>query len=315
MEETKNGLTRRSFLSNTAVGAIGLAAAGFAAGSLINPREAQAAQLGIGTTDFPHIHIDVEKVRQYGYFCYFQFGGCGSGSSRALIQGFLDAHAAAGSDPKGWAQIPLQLYNWGAGGGMGKWGTLCGSLAGSLGVLNLMNLHNAPLPAPAPQFSLGTAVMEWYVQQNFPLANLDAPAYDTSLAYGGKPALAWPPIPNGDVKGHSVSDSPLCHISVSKWVAAANVKLGDKNTPTFPTQGLKEDRCAKVTADTAAYTAFLLNEYLAGRTPAAWAKPAAMAGCFDCHDTYSPATTTTKKDAQTMMDCTPCHTTPVSGRK
>ena len=278
--ETKNGLTRRSFLSNTAVGAIGLAAAGLTAGSLLNPREVHAAT-AIGTTDFPHIALDVEKVRQYGYYCYHKFGGCGAGSSRALIQGFLDAHTAAGSDPKGWAQIPLQLYAWGAGGGMGKWGTLCGSLAGSLGVLNLMNLHGA----------LGNAVMEWYVKQNFPLANLNE--YDTSLAYGGQLALAWAPIPDADVKGHSVSDSPLCHISVSKWVAAANVKLGDKNLPLFPTQGLKEDRCSKVTADTAAYTAFLLNEVLAGHNPAAWSKPAAMAGCFDCHDTYSPATTMT----------------------
>ena len=299
-KETKDGLTRRSFLSNTAVGAIGLAAAGFTAGSLINPREANAANLAIGTTDFPHAALDVEKVRAYGYYCYHKLGGCGLGSSRALIQGFLDAHALAGTDPKGWAQIPLNLYQWGAGGGMGKWGTLCGSLAGSLGVLNLMDLHGA----------LGTAVMEWYVKQNFPLAYT---TYDTSLDYAGKGTL-FAPIADADVKGHSVADSPLCHISVSKWVAAAHVKLGDKNLPNVPTQGLKEDRCSKVTADTAAYTAYLLNEKLAGRNPAAWAKPAAMAGCYDCHDTYGPAATT-KKDAQTMMDCLPCHTETVSGRK
>ena len=299
MEETKNGLTRRSFLSSSALG-VGVLAAGLTAGSLINPREANAANLAIGTADFPHAALDVEKVRAYGYYCYHKFGGCGLGSSRALIQGFLDAHAAAGTDPKGWATIPLNLYQWGAGGGMGKWGTLCGSIAGALGVLNLMNLHGA----------LGTPVMEWYVQQNFPLAYT---TYDTSLNYAGGGTL-FAPIPDADVKGHSVADSPLCHISVSKWVAAAGVKLGDKNLPLVPTQGLKEDRCSKVTADTAAYTAFLLNEKLAGRSPAAWAAPAAMKGCYDCHDTYGPAETTTKT-SQTMMDCLPCHTEPVSGRK
>jgi len=305
--ETKNGLTRRSFLGSTAVGAIGLAAAGFTAGSLINPREANAANPAIGTTDFPHVRLDVEKVRQYGYYCYFKFGGCGAGSSRALIQGFLDAHAAIpGSDPKGWAQVPLQLYAWGAGGGMGKWGTLCGSLAGSLGVLNLMNLHAA----------LGHELMEWYTNQNFPLANFEQPgaAFNPAMTYGGQPALGFAPILDADVRGHSVSDSPLCHISVSKWVAAAGVKLGDQN-PGVTGQGLKEDRCAKVTADTAAYTAYLLNEKLLGRNPAAWAPQASMAGCYDCHDTYSTKTTLTKKDAQTMMDCVPCHTEPTSGRK
>ncbi|MGE5672586.1 MAG: C-GCAxxG-C-C family (seleno)protein [Mycobacterium leprae] len=298
MEEKKEGVTRRSFLSNTAVGAIGLAAASFTASSLINPREVHAANLAIGTTDFPQIPLDVEKIRQYGYFCYQKMGGCGLGSSRALIQGFLDAHAAAGSDPKGWAQIPLNLYQWGAGGGMGKWGTLCGALAGSLGVLNLMNLHG----------ELGTAVMQWYTKQNFPLANLDN--FDGNMVYGGfGPILA--PIKDADVKGHSVSDSPLCHISVSKWVAAAGVKLGDKNALG---QGLKEDRCGKVTADTAAYTAQLLNDKLAGKIAPVWSKPEAMAGCYDCHDTYSPSPAT-KKDAQTLMDCLPCHTETVSGRK
>jgi hypothetical protein len=305
--ETKNGLTRRSFLGSTAVGAIGLAAAGFTAGSLINPREASAAT-AIGTGDFPHIALDVEKVRKYGYYSYFRFGGCGAGSSRALIQGFLDAHAAAGSDPKGWAQIPIQLYQWGAGGGMGKWGTLCGSIAGSLGVLNLMNLHGA----------LGNEVMEWYTNQNFPLANFEQPgaAFDPAMVYGGATPLGFSPIADSVVKGHSVADSPLCHISVSKWVAAAGVKLGDKNL-LVPggVQGLKEDRCAKVTADTAAYTATLLNAYLGGTSPAAWAPQASMAGCYDCHDTYSPKGSLTRKDAQTQMSCTPCHTEPTSSRK
>lgn len=308
--ETKNGLTRRSFLSSTAVGAIGLAAAGFTAGSLINPREASAANLGLGGTDFPLLHLDVEQVRKYGYYHYFKNGGCGSGSSRALLQGFIDA-CAAQSTPlvdTGWHKVPLQMYAWGAGGGMGKWGTLCGSLAGSLGVLNLLNLHGI----------LGNEVMEWYTNQNFPLANFEVAGNSlASTANFGSGELGWSPIADTAVKGHSVSDSPLCHISVSKWVAAAGVKLGDKNLPSFPLQGLKEDRCAKVTADTAAYTATLLNKYLANNAdkPAAWAPQASMAGCFDCHDTYSPETTLTRKDSQTLMSCTPCHTEPTSSRK
>ena len=310
MEETKNGLTRRSFLSSSALG-VGVLAAGLTAGSLINPREAEAAQPAIGTTDFPHLALDVEKVRQYGYYCYFKFGGCGSGSSRALIQGFLDACAAQPTPlvDTGWHKIPLQLYNWGAGGGMGTWGTLCGSLAGSLGVLNLMNLHGA----------LGHEVMEWYTNQNFPLASFEAPgaAFDPNMTYGGSPALGFGPIADtgvNGVKGHSVSDSPLCHISVSKWVAAAGVKLGDQQ-PGVTGQGLKEDRCGKVTADTAAYTAYLLNEKLANRLPAPWAAQASMAGCYTCHDNKSTNAPNNRRDSQTMMSCTPCHTEPVSGRK
>jgi hypothetical protein len=285
MEETKDGLTRRSFLVNgsTAMGAIGLAA-GLTAGSLISPREADA-NLAIGVLDFPHVSLDVEQVRKYGYYNYQKVGGCGLGSARALIQGFLDGCAAAQVDPRGWAQVPLNLYAWCNGGGAGGWGTLCGAIAGSVGVLNLLNLHG----------TLASPVFEWYVKQNFPLANLDDYVPSDTVA----------PIRDADVRGHSVPDSPLCHISVSKWLAAANTNLAAADSIG---RNLKKDRCAKVTGDTAAYTAQLLNNKLAGTNPAAWAKPPHMATCFDCH-------VGTNKDVEAKMSCTPCHTEPVSGRK
>ena len=308
MEEKKNGLSRRNFLINgsTAMGAIGLAA-GLSAGSLLSPREAGAANLVLGTADFPipNRDLNVEKVREYGYYFYQNPGGCGLGSARALIVGFLDAHAAAGTDPKGWAQIPLNLYGWCNGGGPNGWGTLCGSIAGSVGVLTLINL----------QGTLGSTVFEWYVKQNFPMANLDnyipptpgsLPAYASVGLTGTTPPT---PIRDVDVLGHAVSDSPLCHVSVSKWLTAAGANLDTA----FGGKNVKKDRCAKVTADTAAYTAYLLNEKLAGRLPAAWAKPAAMAGCYDCHD--AGGLSTSRKDSQVKMDCAPCHTEPMAGHR
>jgi len=294
MEDTKKGLTRRSFIikGSTAVGALSLATA-FSAGSLINPREVNAANLNPGTTDFPWpaAGLDVEKIRNYGFYNYQKIGGCGLGSARALIQGFLDAHAAAGSAPVGWAQVPLNLYAWANGGGPSNWGTICGAIAGPVGVLNLMNLHG----------TLGSEVFEWYVKQSFPLA---LNTYNGEDLGSGTTVL---PILDGDVAGHSVPDSPLCHISVSKWLTAANVNL---NAADGSGRNLKKDRCGKVTGDTAAFTADMLNKYfdLTLGTPA-WTKPAAMAGCYDCH------TSPTIKNVETKMSCTPCHTEPVSGRK
>jgi len=287
VEETKDGLTRRNFLGSTAVGVL---AAGLTAGSLLSPREAHAA------LTFPHVALDVEKVREYGYYWYQKGPGCGHGSARALIQGFVEACNAAGQTATGWHELPRSLYAWSNGGGPSGWGTLCGAIAGSVGVLNLLGLHG----------TLGPTVFEWYVQQNFPLATLDS---WSGVDAGAGTILA--PIKDADVKGHSIPDSPLCHVSVSKWLAAANSFLGEKNAAG---QGLKEDRCGKVTGDTAAFTAYLLNEKLAGRNPAPWAKPAAMASCFDCHDPAGTAGVTSKT-SQTKMDCLPCHTEPVSGRK
>ena len=296
-KETKDGLTRRSFLINgsMAAGALGLAA-GFA-GSLINPHEANAANLELGTADFPHVQLDVEQIRRYGYYFYFN-GGCGLGGARALLQGFLDGCTAAGVDPKGWAQVPLSLYAWGGGGGPGGQGALCGAIAGSVGVLTLLNLHGA----------LGSAVYEWYTKQNFPSNNLILNSYvgpDPGLA--GVSTTPPAPIPDDEVLGHAVPDSPLCHVSVSKWLTAAHAKLGQKYNDDGIDKGVKEDRCAKVTGDTAAYTAQLLNNKLDGQSPAAWVAPAHMKTCFDCHGSV-------EKDTATKMSCTPCHTEPVSGR-
>ena len=159
-----------------------------------------------------------------------------------------------------------------------------------VGVLNLMNLHG----------TLGSQVFEWYVKQNFPLALQTYNGEDLGL---GTTVL---PIPDVDVAGHSVPDSPLCHISVSKWLTAANTNLS-VNLPDG--RNLKKDRCAKVTGDTAAFTADLLNQYFS-------TNPTLRMGQTSRHGRllrlpHSPSI----KNVETKMSCTPCHTEPVSGRK
>lgn len=308
MEETKTCLSRRHFLTkgSTAVGALGLA---MSAGSLIMPREAQAALL-----TFPQpTALDVERVRDLGYYWYKKGPGCGHGSARGLIQGFSEACTAQGLDPLGWNDIPRNLYAWCNGGGPSNWGVLCGSIAGAVGVMNLIGR----------QGDIGQKVFEWYVKQNFPYANLDdlAIGFDGSAnGNGGHGASATGPltdaqmpIPSAEHKGQAISDSPLCHISVSKWMAAAGVYHGQ----TDPVSGkdYRGDRCAKVTADTAAYAAEQYNLWKATATlPGSWQKPSAMGSCFDCHDVGGTAGVTNKSSA-TKMDCLPCHTEPVTGRK
>lgn len=295
MEETKN-VSRRNFLisGTAAVGALGLA---MSAGSLIMPREAQAA-----TLTFPQpTALDVERVRDLAYYWYKKGPGCGHGSGRGLIQGFEEACIAEGLAPAGWSDIPRNLYAWCNGGGPGNWGTLCGSIAGAVGVMTLIGR----------QGDIGQKVFEWYVQQNFPSANFDDLASGFDGGSGGLTA-GMMPIPSSEVKGQAVSDSPLCHVSVSKWMAAAGVFHGQTDPVTG--KDFRSDRCAKVTGDTAAYAATLYNQYKAGGAIAGWVKPEAMASCYDCHDVAGTAGVTNKSSA-TKMDCLPCHTEPVSGRK
>lgn len=297
MEETKNCLSRRNFLTkgSATIGALSLA---ISAGPMIMPREAQAAVL-----TFPQPNsLDVERVRDLAFYWYKKGPGCGHGSARGLIQGFSEACTAQGISPAGWDDIPRNLYAWCNGGGPANWGALCGSIAGAVGVMNLIGR----------QGDIGQKIFEWYVMQNFPLANLDdfSPTFDGGSGILSATAL---PILDADVKGRAVSDSPLCHISVSKWLAAAGVYHGQMDPVTG--KDYRGDRCAKVTADTAAYAAEQYNTWkLTSALPGSWQKPSAMASCYDCHDAAGTAGVTNKSSA-TKMDCLPCHTEPVTGRK
>ena len=99
MEETKLELTRRGFLRNgsVAVGAVGLVA-GLGAGSLIDVKKADAA---VSSLELPVLPLDVEKVRMWGYCEYHANNGCGQGSGRALVMGFIDAAKKAGMKKDG----------------------------------------------------------------------------------------------------------------------------------------------------------------------------------------------------------------------
>lgn len=298
MEENKT-VSRRSFLINgsAAVGALGLAL-GVGTGSLINPTNAHAAM----TFPLPDALLDVQKVRDLGFYWYKKGPGCGHGSGRALIQAFAEACVAEGKDPAGWNELPRNMYAWCNGGGPANWGALCGSIAGAVGVMNLIGRQN----------DVGQAVYEWYVKNPFP-GNLDN--YN-NLDYGsGALTATTVPILFAENGVQVATDSPLCHVSVSKWMAAAGVFHGQKDA-----QGrdIRSDRCAKVTAETAAYAALMYNKWKAANPldpVPAWNKPQAMGGCYDCHDVNSTIPTLTNKSAATKMDCLPCHTEPISGRK
>jgi len=54
----------------------------------------------------------------------------------------------------------------------------------------------------------------------------------------------------------TVADSPLCHVSVGKWMKAANKDLGSAD---------RKDRCARLTASIAFQTVTLLNQWKDGK--------------------------------------------------
>ena len=123
------------------------------------------------------------------------------GAAASLIEAL---RSACRSDGEGggysdWDLIPTGMFKYGSGGVAG-WGTICGILNGAAAVL-----------AMAGYDSLIGQVIGWYTLQSFPLDTCEG-----FTAASGFEALA-----DIDVPAHTVSDSPLCHISISKFCEAA----------------------------------------------------------------------------------------------
>lgn len=265
-------ITRRQFM----VGSAGTAVLFAGAEALRNPDTARAScTISLPLPYYKSIDepvLNPQTVREHAFNHYFQ-GGCMHGAASGLMQAFKEAFNGHGT---GWDLLPYGMYRYGHG-GVADWGTLCGTLNGCLAIANLIGIHNL----------IANDLMGWYATALFPTANCEGFMADT-----GQTA-----IPDIDLLARSVSDSPLCHISIGKWCKAAGVSVADKSE-----QGLryKDDRCSKVCADTAAKTAELINEVVRrGTLIETFAIPEPYARCVKCH--------TGLKDPVGKMDCLSCH--------
>ncbi|MBU7006545.1 C-GCAxxG-C-C family protein [Phosphitispora fastidiosa] len=169
-----------------------------------------------------------------------------------------------------WNNIPIEMFIYGAGGAY-SWGTLCGALNTSMAVMCLASDKHA---------EVGNELIGWYTEFPFPSDKMDA--------YSHFP------------KQHqTISKSPLCHVSVSTWANAADSiqRINEK---------AKKDRCAKVTGDTAARAAELLNQALEGKVVPLYKVPEEFNHCMQCHQGEK----STLDNQQGKMNCNLCHGVP-----
>jgi hypothetical protein len=209
---------------------------------------------------------------------------------QSAVSGLMQAFKAAfpGTD---WDYVPYDMYIYG-GGGIGGWATLCGIPNGCVALLNLIGLHGA----------LGADVLGHYSKTSWPASQLPD-LYEADAGYGpSNYTYVKQPMPDDEVLAHVIPYSPLCHISISKWCYEAGVSLYDMGPYAYQH---KNDRCGKICADMAAYTAELINHYATtGASADPYSLPTATAACGQCHvgsnTDRGPATTG-------KMDCTECH--------
>jgi hypothetical protein len=246
LKKDKKELSRREIL--TGAGKIAAGAALVSAGGLTVLSSAEAARSRM-KYPWPYKKLDTGRAADIAYENWYK-GFCAYAVTSAIL-GQLQEKVG-----KPYTYLPIEAFSFGHGGTVG-WGTLCGTLFGA-GI--------------ATSFAAGkdgekilNDVMAWYSDTKLPI-------YEPS-----KPRAA--------IKHTNSSGSPLCHISVGKWMDKEGVKF-------FSPQ--RKDRCARLSADVAARTVELLNAYADGAYKPAHGSQAKMHqittqnNCTDCHGSSIP---------------------------
>jgi hypothetical protein len=242
MTTNGKGITRRTLLAGAGQVAVGAAIAAVGGSSLIDIAEAKGAGKSFG-----YKKLDVDKVGEKAYEDYGKVF-----CAQTVVGGLVEELAKEVGGQ--WKKFPVQSAFWGHGGITG-WGTACGALVGAATVVGLA------LDDKKVAERVVNDIMAYYAYTNLPV-------------YKPKKAII------ADIKNRSKAGTPLCHISVGKWMAKENVKFFSK---------ARKERCGRISADIAMHTAMLLNQVADG--------------------TYKPSHGINAKTyaITTQENCTECH--------
>jgi len=265
-------MSRRKFLAGagavvgvTAVSGLGLAN---------RPSTAEAAVTGV-PWPYPSAAADqpmAEKLARRAFEVYFA-----SGCAEGVWWPFAEALAVA--NPETWGTLPKNVFRYG-GGGVGGWGTICGTLNGASAIIG-MTVANG-----AHRNNLIDAIMQYYAEEALP-TNAAWKSHLGALVLSD----TWTPptLPLKNVPT-STAHSPLCHSSLVQWTMTTGAANGGP---------LQKDRCGKACFDVVLKTTELLNTYFQMAVPTAGAVPLdpSVEACRTCHVTYTGA----------KMACGSCH--------
>ena len=252
--------TRREMLATMggAAGAAGMIGAGFFSDMFVGDAFASAKPNLKAGFPYEYIKLDPEEAAERGYKATYE-GHCMYG----VFTPISEMLAEKIGDP--WKSFPVDMFRYGAAGVL-SWGTLCGAVNGAAAVIYLVSKDTVPLIYE---------VYNWYSQASLP-------DYTPKNPKDPKMKII-----------QSVSGSPLCHVSATKWCEASGYKFF------APERG---DRCCRLVASTARKTVQLLNDQLDGKFKSQYAIPAAVQECRSCHGKAGFI-----ENTNTKMDCTQCH--------
>lgn len=239
--EKKMEISRRDALVGAGKIVAGAAIVSVGASGIISKATAADAP----ALPWPYEKIDPAEAGQIAYDGWYK-AFCSYGVASGILTPLQKKIGAP------YTNLPVDGLRLGEGGTVG-WGTLCGSLLGATVAVGFV----APYDVGK---QIINELLKWYSDTELPLY---APAQ-----------------PKAEVAVKTISASPLCHISVGKWMSAANKSLGSPE---------RKDRCARITADVAMKTVMMLNDWKDGKFSSTLKHPSAIYGitsqhnCTECH--------------------------------
>lgn len=209
--------------------------------------------------------LDVAATRDRAYKNYYK-GGC--------MYGVFEAVAGQVAEQLGepYTAFPFEMSSYG-GGGVASWGTLCGTCNGA--AMAVAMFHKGKLRS-----QLINEIYTWYENTALPIF---VPAKPVKVAKDFKMKA-------------SQAESTLCHVSITRWVNSAGFQ---SHSPE------RVERCSRMVADIAGYTAELLNRAALDKFEPKNQSGAVANGCLACHAKGKQAPN--EPEVVSKMSCTTCH--------
>ena len=263
-ENLFHGEVSRRGLLKTAAGAAGIAALTMGGMGLFSRAEAKG-----GSTEkwpWPYKKLDPEKTAELAYNEWYRVF-CGAAVINSV---FSQLREKVGEPYKSFPSDAFVFLE----GGMVGWGTVCGSNAGANIVSNMIIGPRIAGPECENGAAIGADALLWYSETALPTFTPKEPRQKAKII-------------------RTTSNSPLCHVSVGKWMKESGCALGSPE---------RKDRCARVAASVAYKLVRDLNDWKDGTytQKSAW-KPASNIGitaqqnCSECHGSNVPTPPMAKK--------------------
>lgn len=223
MDKECKSLSRRQMMIGTGVLAASTALTHF--GGLLPSAAAKG-----GPTEkwpWPYVKLDPAKTAELCYNEWYRVF-CGG----AVINSVFSQLREKVGEP--YVSFPSDAFVFLEGGQVG-WGTICGSPAGANIVANL--IIGPRISGAHEGHQISADIMQWYSETSLPVYKPNNPKISTKIKT-------------------TTSDSPLCHVSVGKWMKSTGNALKSPE---------RKDRCARVAASTAYQLVELLNDWKDGK--------------------------------------------------